>query len=94
MGLLAPWFLGQTYFFRLTTDFYQTHTVRTSVNERFALCTVEHMKRAKKLNIFIIIIPKLTILLTIKECTIMMPNLSRFHIVIWLLIMCPSRGVK
>ena len=24
----------------------------------------------------------------------MMPNLSRFHIVIWLLVMCPSRGVK
>ena len=24
----------------------------------------------------------------------MMPNLSRFHTVIWLLVMCPSRGVK
>ena len=24
----------------------------------------------------------------------MMPNLSRFQIVIWLLVMCPSRGVK
>ena len=24
----------------------------------------------------------------------MMPNLSRFHIVIWLLVMCPSCGVK
>ena len=24
----------------------------------------------------------------------MMPSLSRFHIVIWLLVMCPSRGVK